>query len=203
MILYGRNLSPFVRRVALWCIHQGREIERRELTVAGDDFVEIGRHNPVSRVPVLILDDGTPLIETFAICDYLEETAPAGRRLTPASGPERIACLQRLAIASSTAEKAVAMVYEKNRRPEEHQWPAWQDRLKGQIQGGLSAIDTLVPDGVSGPDGPDAGDLAMVITCQFVAETNPWLLDPGYPRLAALAERAMAWPGIADTLPKA
>jgi glutathione S-transferase len=41
MILYGRNLSPYARRVAIWCALQGRDIERRELMVAGPDFEEI------------------------------------------------------------------------------------------------------------------------------------------------------------------
>ena len=41
MILYGRNMSPFVRRVAIWCALQGRQIERRELMVSGPDFEEI------------------------------------------------------------------------------------------------------------------------------------------------------------------
>lgn len=202
MILYGRNLSPFARRVALWCACQGREIERREITVAGDDFVEIAQHNPVARVPILILDDGTHLIETFAICDYLDETAPAGKRLLPEGGKARIDALQRLAVANSTAEKAVAMVYDKNRRPEEFHWQAWQDRLAGQIQGGLAALEKMAPAAASG-DGPDGGDLAMVIAYQFIEETNPWLLDPGYPELAALSQRSMDWPGVRETMPKA
>ena len=33
---------------------------------------------------VLVLDDGTHLIESWAICDWLDETAPSGRRLLPA-----------------------------------------------------------------------------------------------------------------------
>ncbi|MEM8841033.1 MAG: glutathione S-transferase family protein [Pseudomonadota bacterium] len=202
MILYGRNLSPFARRVALWCACQGRELERRELTVAGDDFVEIARHNPVARVPILILDEGTHLIETFAICDYLDETAPVGTRLLPESGTARIDALQRLAVANSTAEKAVAMVYDRNRRPAELHWQAWQDRLTGQIQGGLAALEKMAPDAARGGR-PDGGDLATVIAYHFIEETNPWLLDPDYPELAALAGRAMDWPGVRETMPKA
>ncbi len=208
MILYGRNLSPFTRRVAIWCALQGREIERRELMVAGADFEEIKAHNPVARVPILILDDGTHLIETFAICDYLDETAPNGSRLVPERGAARMACLRRLAVANSTAEKAVAMVYERNRRPEEFHWRDWQARIAGQVQGGLAELDRVVPGpgenaGWSGADGPDGGDIAAIIAYQFVETTNPWLLEPGYPRLAALAERGMAIDAVAATKPAA
>jgi glutathione S-transferase len=202
MILYGRNLSPYVRRVAIWCALQGRDVERRELMVAGPDFDEIKAHNPVGRVPILILNDGTHLIETFAICDYLDETAPNGTRLLPESGAARMEALRRLAVANSTAEKAVAMVYERNRRPEEFHWRDWQARVAGQIQGGLAELDKIVPaEGWSGENGPDGGDIAAIIVYQFVENTNPWLLEPGYPRLAALAERGMGIEAIAATKP--
>ena len=59
MILYGRNLSPFARRIAIWCALQGREIERRDILVTGDDFKRLATMNPVARVPVLELDDGS------------------------------------------------------------------------------------------------------------------------------------------------
>jgi len=204
MILYGRNLSPFVRRVAIWCGLQGRKIERREITVAGDDFEEIKKHNPVARVPILILDDGTHLIESFAICDYLDETAPNGTRLIPDSGAARMDCLQRLALAQSTAEKSVAMVYERNRRPEEFHWRDWQQRVAGQVQGGLAELDRVVPDeGWSGGSGPDGGDIAAICAYQFVEVTNPWLLEPGYPRLKALADRGMKIGPVAATKPAA
>ena len=208
MILYGRNLSPYTRRVAIWCALQGRQIERRELMVAGPDFDEIKAHNPVARVPILILDDGTHLIESFAICDYLDETAPNGTRLVPESGAARMACLRRLAVANSTAEKAVAMVYERNRRPEEFHWREWQARVAGQVQGGLAELDSVVPGpeangGWSGEAGPDGGDIAAIIAYQFVEATNPWLLEPGYPRLAALAGRGMEIDAIAATKPVA
>ncbi len=204
MILYGRNLSPFTRRVAIWCALQGRKLERRELMVAGPDFEEIKAHNPVARVPILILDDGTHLIETFAICDYLDETAPNGTRLVPERGAARMECLHRLAVANSTAEKAVAMVYERNRRPEELHWRDWQARVAGQVQGGLAELDRVVPgEGWSGEGGPDGGDIAAIIAYQFVETTNPWLLEPGYPRLAALAGRGMGLEPIAATKPVA
>ncbi len=205
MILYGRNLSPFVRRVAIWCALQDRKIERREITVAGDDFQRLKTLNPVVRVPVLELDDGTTLVETFAITDWLDETAPRGRRLVPASGEARRDTLQRVAVANGTAEKAVALVYERNRRPEQFHWKEWQQRVVGQVQGGLAALDASVPgEGWSGgsPDaGPDAGDIAAVIAYQFIEATNPWVLEPGYPRLAAFVARAMALPEIAETRP--
>jgi glutathione S-transferase len=204
MIIYGRNLSPFARRVAIWCALQGRSVERRSVLTFGPEFETLKDLSPVGRVPVVELDDGTRLIESYAICDWLDETTPNGVRLLPASGAARRDAYQRLAMASGTAEKAVALVYDKNRRPPEHHWPEWQERLQGQIRGGLAAIEAWVPtEGWSTPEGPDAGDVAAVIAHQFIEATNPWLLDPGYPGLAALSTRAMDLPAFAETKPEA
>ncbi|MEM9043138.1 MAG: glutathione S-transferase family protein [Pseudomonadota bacterium] len=200
MILIGRNLSPFTRRVALWLAHQGRSVERQELAPVGPDFEELKKQNPVVRVPVLILEDGRRLIESFVICDYLDETAPEGTRLIPVSGPARLDCLNRLALANSTSEKAVALVYERDRRPEDKRWDQWIDRLTGQVEGGLAAMEKaqaareqLAP--------RDGGDLATVIACQFIKTTSPSLMAGEAPALDALLTRAMDWPGVPETMP--
>jgi glutathione S-transferase len=69
MILSGSNLAPFARRVTIWCSHQGRPIERRELGALGPGHDEIRQHNPLGRLPVLILGDGTRLVESVAATD--------------------------------------------------------------------------------------------------------------------------------------
>ncbi len=119
-------------------------------------------------------------------------------------GVARREVLQRLALAAGTAEKAVALVYERNRRPEQLHWKDWQDRVVDQVRGGLAALDAAVPEtGWSADEGPDAADVSAVIAYQFVEAVNPWVLEPGYPRLAALAERAMQLPAVAGTKPPA
>ena len=166
--------------------------------VTGADFETLKGINPVGRVPVLELDDGTRLTEAYAIGDWLDETSPNGVRMLPESGEARRTAYQRLAIASGTADKGVALAYERNRRPEEFHWMEWQQRLVGQIQSGLADIDATVGDWSSSPD---AGDVAAVIAYQFVEATNPWVLEPGYPRLKAFTEAAMSMPVIAETKP--
>ena len=196
MILYGRDLSPFARRVAVWCGLQGRDVQREPIMVQGADFDRLKGMNPVGRVPVLELDDGTHLLEAHAICDWLDETSPNGWRGLPASGDARRDAWQRLAVAIGTAEKAVALVYERNRRPEEFHWMEWQQRLVGQVQGGLAAMENWDMD--REPDGPA---LATAIAYQFIEVSNPWVLEPGYPRIATLVERAMQIPVFAETKP--
>lgn len=85
MILYGRTASPFVHRVAIWLDLLGRAYENVPLLVM-DDFERLKTINPFGRGPALALEDGTVLVETWAIIDLRDENAPNERRLLPASG---------------------------------------------------------------------------------------------------------------------
>lgn len=204
MILYGRNLSPFTRRVAIWLDEYGLAARREPLAATDPAHKEAMRAvHPGIRVPALELDDGTVLIGSGAICDWLDEGA-GDRRLVPASGLARRDCLQEIAMAEATAEKAVAMVYEKNRRPEAFHWADWQARLAEQIEGGLAAMEAATPEaGFRGGARPDGADYMRGIVFQFVEATNPWLLARGTPRLAGLAARLMERAAFSTTHPSA
>lgn len=202
MILYGSTLSPFVRRVLIHARMAGYTVERRDLKTMGAEFDRARGLSPLGRVPILELDDGTCLADSWAIGDWLDEAAPNGRRLVPAAGTERRDAMQRLALATGVAEKAVALAYERNRRPEAFHWMDWQQRLVAQIKSGLVAMNDAVPgDGWSAPEGPDLADLAAITAWDYLRATNPWVLTDGYPRLEAFAARGDAMPEIGTTRP--
>jgi glutathione S-transferase len=93
MLLVGQLDSPFVRRVAVSMTCLGRPFERDRSSVFRD-FEDVSRINPLGRVPALVLDDGTVLVDSTAILDWLDgevgpERAPmppADRRASPAGG---------------------------------------------------------------------------------------------------------------------
>lgn len=190
MILHGRYLSPYVRRVAVWAGLQGREVDHRPIMVTGDDFERLRQVNPVGRVPVVETDDGETLIETWAIVDWLEDTAPSwGKRLLPKAGPERREVLQVIAYANSLAEKTVDLVYNRQRRPEQYHWPEWQDRLETQIKGALDWLEATVPaEGFFGGKRPKGADVAVVCSFDFLETMHPQLAN--HPKLKALSKRA-------------
>lgn len=191
MILYGRNLSPFVRRIAIWAAMQNVDVERRSIMVTGDDVDRLKAMNPAIRVPVVELPNGERMIETFAIIDWLEEEAAPAARLLPAGGEERRRIMQLVAFANTAAEKSVALVYEKDRRPAEFQWPEWRDRLVMQVRGALQALEALLPEsGFTGGATPNGADIAMVCAFDFAEETNAALLTGDLPRLRAMSEMA-------------
>jgi glutathione S-transferase len=72
----GRAPSP--RRVRIFLAEKGIDVPRRQVDFANlEQFSEaFTALNPMQRVPVLILDDGTPISETMAICRYFEALQP-------------------------------------------------------------------------------------------------------------------------------
>ena len=78
MKLIDGGRAPNPRRVRIFMAEKGIEIPTEQVDLGArehlrEDFADL---NPMRRVPVLILDDGTPLAESVAICRYFEELYP-------------------------------------------------------------------------------------------------------------------------------
>ena len=140
MILAGRFLSPFTRRVAITLKLLGLRFEHRPYGTI-PDADKIREMNPLGRVPALVLDGGETLIESSAILDYLDELAGPERALTPPRGTERREALRAIGLALGVMEKAIAAHYERTRRPEDKRWEAWMEKFDGQTRDGLAALE--------------------------------------------------------------
>ncbi|MGO8952405.1 MAG: glutathione S-transferase [Rhodomicrobium sp.] len=70
--------APNPRRVRVFLAEKGIEVpfENVDITVSAHKTPEFSRLNPIQRVPVLVLDDGTAISETIAICRYFEAIHP-------------------------------------------------------------------------------------------------------------------------------
>ena len=83
--------SPFARKVRIAAIELGLidKIEFVPTSVApaqpNDDYSKI---TPVKKLPVLILDNGDVILDSYVIVEYLDELAGGGK-LIPASGATR------------------------------------------------------------------------------------------------------------------
>ena len=78
MLLYDGGRAPNPRRVRIFLAEKGIEVPMKsvDMTALGHRSPEITALNPFQRLPVLVLDDGTVLTETVAICRYFEELHP-------------------------------------------------------------------------------------------------------------------------------
>jgi glutathione S-transferase len=77
MQILQTKTAPNPRRVRIFLAEKGIEVPYAELDIVkGLKTPEFTKLNPFQRVPVLILDDGTPISETMAICRYFEDLQP-------------------------------------------------------------------------------------------------------------------------------
>ena len=75
--------APNPRRVRIFLAEKGITVpfEEVDLMKGALKTPEFAKLNPAQRVPVLVLDDGTAISETVAICRYFEESKPAAPHL--------------------------------------------------------------------------------------------------------------------------
>jgi glutathione S-transferase len=163
------------------------------------DWERFAAHNPLRRVPTLVLDaaegiGGEALIDSAAILDHLDEVHGRDRALIAASGEARRAALRRIATATGTADKAVSFFYARLFSPSLD--PAFVTRCEEQIRAGLAALDTDCGSR-SGEwwhgAGPGHDDIAAACVARFLSEAYAHLVRlADYPALAAHCARAEA-----------
>jgi glutathione S-transferase len=81
MILHDLTPGMHPRRVRIFLAEKGLAVERREVdAAAGANATPAFRNlNPLGKLPVLELDDGSTITESLAICRYLESVHPEPR----------------------------------------------------------------------------------------------------------------------------
>lgn len=139
MQLIGMLDSPFVRRVAIALRLLDLPYEHRPLSVFRN-FQAFSLFNPMVKAPTLVLDDGTVLMDSSLILDYLECLAGRERSLLPQRPQARARALSLIGAALVACEKSVQIYYELNLRPEERRHGPWLERVEGQL---LAAYDWL------------------------------------------------------------
>ena len=202
MQLIGMLDSPYVRRVAIALIVAKTPFTHRPISLFRhiDQFSKL---NPLLKAPTLVADDGTALMDSGVILDYLASVEPRIAALTPSNAPERLRALRATGLALTVMEKAVQRHYERLLRPEEKRHEPWVDRVMGQLTAGLSALNAELPR--SGWIGVELGLADISVPCAF-GFTESVLADlvqtDRYSNLAAFSARAEALPAFRAAPPQ-
>jgi glutathione S-transferase len=199
MILIGMPDSPYVRRVAISMKLMGLPFEHQQVSVFRhmDRFRAI---NPLIKAPSFVCDDGTVLMDSTLILDYLEHCVAAGNGLMPPGGEPRKQALRLIGIAMAANEKNVAIVYEKNQRPPEKLHQPWLDRSVAQVHAGLEMLEQAVKGAQPwfGGERVNAADVAVAVAWRFAQFYNAKEVPASrYPALVAYSARAEALPEFA------
>lgn len=194
-LAYSPN-SPYVRKCVASAIARGIDTQL-ELWTIGTTAAELAALNPLSKVPTLILDDGSVLYDSPVICEYLDSVGSAPK-LFPAAGPARWKALTQEALgdgildATQPRRREVALPLDDGRR----------DYIATQQLKVTRALDVLEAQA----DG--LGLLATIgeitIGCalgylDFRYPHEPW--RPDHPGLEAWYAKVSQLPPLARTVP--
>src|ERR1700744_6228982 len=135
--------SPFARKVRIAAIQIGL-IDKIELVsarvapgTANDDYQRI---TPLKKLPVLILDNGEVILDSYVIVEYLDELAGGGK-LIPAAGPSRWKVKSEHSMLQGMLDSMLLCRYEAMVRPEALRWQAWSDDHWNRAWKGMARFD--------------------------------------------------------------
>jgi glutathione S-transferase len=79
-LLYTVN-SPYARKVRIVAIEKHIDVTLQEVNLS-DPECPVKNHNPLGKVPVLILNDGDSLYDSRVIVEYLDFHTPVARLIS-------------------------------------------------------------------------------------------------------------------------
>ncbi|MCX7374735.1 MAG: glutathione S-transferase [Alphaproteobacteria bacterium] len=195
MKLFHSPASPFVRKVRVAAKLRGLD-GRIELMPSNPHLSppELLAANPLSKIPALLCDDGTALIDSLVICEYLDTLGDAPR-LIPTAGPARVAALNIHAIANGIMDAAVAR-RGSAQLPQDEGRQKFDARTKAAVDRALTMLEAMPPAPMD-ITGATIGCALGYLDFRFAHE--PW--RAAHPKLAAWFETANALPAFAETMP--
>ena len=194
-LAYSPN-SPYVRKCVALAIQRGID-KQMELWTVGTTDPALLKVNPLSKVPTLVLDDGTALYDSPVICEYLDSVGD-GPKMFPPVGPARWKALRQEALgdgildATQPRRREIALPQDEGRQT----YIALQ---QAKVKAALAVLEA------------EADSLGMLtnigeitIACalgymDFRYANEPW--RPGHPKLEAWYAKVAAMPAMARTVP--
>jgi glutathione S-transferase len=196
MQLIGLLDSPYVRRVAISLQLLRLRFEHQPISVFRH-IPQFRQINPVIKAPSLVCDDGTVLMDSGLILDYLEALAAPARSLMPRSASHLSHALRVIGLALAACEKSIQIVYERELRPAEKFHAPWIARVTEQLQAALEGLEqevARVPLAATRESIDQAG-ITSAVTWHFIQRMIPELVPVGnFPALREHSARAEALP---------
>jgi glutathione S-transferase len=178
--LISATPSPYARKVRIALAEKGLPFDLMT-EVPWDHTTSTPKYNPLEKLPVLILEDGSSVYESSFILQYLEWKFPE-TPLLPAD---------------------VVLTFFERMRAEDAKSPEWQARQRRKIDGGVREMARLVGDrSFAVGDHFSLGDIAVGTALGYLsvrfAEFD-WRSQ--YPNLAVFSGRIEARPSFASSVP--
>ncbi|MDN5752830.1 MAG: glutathione S-transferase [Nitrosospira sp.] len=201
MKLIGSLTSPYVRKARI-VLAEKRIGYDFEVDIPWNADSHVPDRNPLGKVPVLIMDDGSALFDSRVIVEYLDSVNPVSR-LIPESNRRRIMVKRWEALADGICD-AAATIFLERKRHDAQQSPEWISRQQKKVALGLEAAAHELGD-KKWCDGTTytLADIALGCTLGYLAFRFPeieWRSTS--PNLADLSDRLETRTPFMETVPR-
>lgn len=196
--LISATPSPYARKVRIALAEKGLPFEL--LTeVPWDSSTSTPRFNPLEKLPVLILEDGSSVYESSYILQYLEVKHPQVP-LAPADVEGLLAARKLEVLCDGVCDAMVLTFFERMRAQPSAEWQARQRR---KIDGGLREIAALTRGRQwAVGDRFSLGDIAAGVVVGYMSVRFPEIeWRSMYPDLAVLSDRLEQRPSFRASVP--
>lgn len=200
--LISATPSPYARKVRIALAEKGVPFEL-VTEVPWDSTTQTPRHNPLEKLPVLLLEDGSSVYESRFILEWIE-----AKCLGPSMLPEGVDAMlfaRRVEVVCDGVCDALVMLFWERHRPVAEQSVEWKARQMRKVDGGMRALAEWVGERefVVG-ERFGLADIATGTVCRYLDvrfPDYPWRAR--HPQLAAFSDRMEARESFRGSVPVA
>lgn len=200
--LISATPSPYARKVRIALAEKAIPFEL-VTEVPWNSTTETPRYNPLEKLPVLVLPDGTGVYESRFILEWIEAKHPRPPML-PDDTDARLFARQVEVVADGVCDALVLLFWERH-RPEAQQSTEWKARQMRKVDGGIAALGRWAGTGrfIVG-DRFGLADIAAGTVCRYIDvrfPEHPW--RGRHPGLSAYSDTMEQRPSFQGSVPVA
>ena len=202
MKLLASPASPYTRKVRIVLTEKKIDCDLEVVDVNPAEN-PVNRHNPLGKIPTLILDDGTALYDSRVIVEFLDGKSPIGR-LIPEDLRDRVAVRRWEALADGVLDAGLLVRYEAMRDKKE-QSKAWSDKQLSRMKRGMAQMTSeLAERPWCHAERYSLADIALGCCLGWLGFRKPGDVDwhREYPALGRHYEKLMTRPAFSETVPQ-
>jgi len=202
MKLIGSFGSPYARKVRIVFAEKNIKVNFVLENVWVPE-TRITQSNPLGKIPCLVLDDGSSVVDSRVIAEYADSLNPVSS-LIPSTPKERAVVKTWEAISDGLMDASILARLETSWRPADQQCPAWIDRQLGKVDESIKFMSRELGDKEwCYGNQLTLADISVGCALGYLLFRFPQISwQSQYPNLDRFYQKLMTRPSFQETLPK-
>jgi glutathione S-transferase len=202
MKLLGSTGSPYARKARIAMIEKQVNCEF-VVDRPSEPGSNVPKYNPLSKVPVLVLDDGKGMIDSSVIVEYFDGIG-SGPKLIPAEFNARMAVRQWEALGDGITDAIVALTHDSRYSVGCDASADWYQKQLKKIEGGLAMAERDIgTNAFCHGNTFSLGDICIIMAVGYMDRAfGGYDWRSKYPGLKRYADKLAPRPSIAATTSK-